>query len=187
MAKASTKGETTLPIEDLAEDPLNPRFISDEALGGLEVSMVEYDDIAGIVWNERTGELVAGHQRLTGLRRAGATTWRRISKTLGVIVHPKTGAEWFIRIVDWDSQKQRIANITANNPHIAGEFTPAALEQLRALEDEAAFTALRLDELQSAIAKTADKPPSDSPEYDESIADGVEMLECPACGHKWPK
>ena len=25
------------------------------------------------------------------------------------------------------------------------------------------------------------------PEYDESIADDVEYLECPECGHKWPK
>ena len=25
------------------------------------------------------------------------------------------------------------------------------------------------------------------PEYDESIADEVEWLECPNCGHKWPK
>lgn len=25
------------------------------------------------------------------------------------------------------------------------------------------------------------------PEYDESIADEVEFLECPECGHKWPK
>ena len=25
------------------------------------------------------------------------------------------------------------------------------------------------------------------PEYDESIADEVEYLECPECGHKWPK
>ena len=24
-------------------------------------------------------------------------------------------------------------------------------------------------------------------EYDESVADGVEYLECPQCGHKWPK
>jgi len=25
------------------------------------------------------------------------------------------------------------------------------------------------------------------PEYDESVADEVEYLECPECGHKWPK
>ncbi len=25
------------------------------------------------------------------------------------------------------------------------------------------------------------------PEYDESIADDVEYLECPECGHRWPK
>ena len=25
------------------------------------------------------------------------------------------------------------------------------------------------------------------PEYDESVADEVEYIECPECGHKWPK
>ena len=25
------------------------------------------------------------------------------------------------------------------------------------------------------------------PEYDESVADDVEYIECPECGHKWPK
>ena len=27
----------------------------------------------------------------------------------------------------------------------------------------------------------------DFPEYDESIADDVEMTECPSCGHRFPK
>ena len=25
------------------------------------------------------------------------------------------------------------------------------------------------------------------PEYDESVADEVEYIECPECGHRWPK
>lgn len=30
-------------------------------------------------------------------------------------------------------------------------------------------------------------PDVEFPEYDESIADEVEYLECPECGHRWPK
>ena len=30
-------------------------------------------------------------------------------------------------------------------------------------------------------------PPEEFKEYDESIADDVEMIECPACGHSFPK
>ena len=29
--------------------------------------------------------------------------------------------------------------------------------------------------------------PDEFPEYDESIADDVEYITCPECGHKWPK
>ena len=32
-----------------------------------------------------------------------------------------------------------------------------------------------------------DVPPEDWKEYDETAADDVEYLECPECGHKWPK
>lgn len=32
-----------------------------------------------------------------------------------------------------------------------------------------------------------DVPEVDFKEYDESVADEVEYLECPECGHKWPK
>ena len=32
-----------------------------------------------------------------------------------------------------------------------------------------------------------DEPPEDWKEYDETAADDVEYLECPECGHKWPK
>lgn len=45
-----------------------------------------------------------------------------------------------------------MANLAANNPHIAGDFTAAALEQLRALEDDAAKQALRLDQLERDLA-----------------------------------
>jgi hypothetical protein len=31
------------------------------------------------------------------------------------------------------------------------------------------------------------EPPDEWPEYDESAADDVEYLECPECGHTWPK
>jgi len=35
--------------------------------------------------------------------------------------------------------------------------------------------------------REAEKEVPDFPEYDESIADEVEWLECPECGHRWPK
>jgi len=31
------------------------------------------------------------------------------------------------------------------------------------------------------------EPAPEFKEYDESVADDVEFIECPNCGHKWPK
>jgi hypothetical protein len=142
-------------LAELAADPANPRTISDEALAGLEVSVRDFGDLSGIVFNRRTQQLVTGHQRLTTLMRAGAKTWAHTDPSggRGVIVHPETGEAFPVRIVDWDEASQRRANLVANSPAIAGEFTAAALDQLRALEDDAAFTALRLDALMEAIAE----------------------------------
>ena len=45
--------------------------------------------------------------------------------------------------------------------------------------------------VQAMLAELAAKNyltmPDAFPEYDESVADGVEYNECPECGHKWPK
>jgi len=145
-------------IELLKPDPANPRVMKPEAATGLGVSMETFDDIAGITWNERTGEFVAGHQRMAQLRAAGAKTWRRLSKTRGMIAHPKTGAEFPIRIVDWDPSKQRAANLVANNPHLQGEYTPEALAQLKAIDDDVDYAGLRLDALQATLEAGLPEP-----------------------------
>lgn len=144
--KPTTAGERQ-PISTLKADANNPRTIDDEALAGLRVSLETFGDLSGIVLNDRTGELVAGHQRLRGLRDDGATEWVRVSKTDGFVLHPKTGERFPVRIVDWDEPTQRMANLAANNPHIAGEFTEAASDQLRELEEAANFNELQLGKL----------------------------------------
>jgi hypothetical protein len=55
-------------IDDLKPASYNPRRISPEALAGLKSSLVQFGDIAGLTWNKRTGNMVAGHQRLRALR-----------------------------------------------------------------------------------------------------------------------
>jgi len=152
---------TTEPIEALKADGQNPREISPEALAGLGVSVEEFGDLSGIVWNKRTGELVSGHQRMTALRLAGATVWERKGDA-GFITHPKTGERFPIRIVDWPVEKQRLANLTANNPEIAGEFTAAAAAQLETLAadetNRALMDSLRLSELLEEIGDGPEKP-----------------------------
>jgi DNA modification methylase len=139
-----------LAVGVLKADPQNARTIEAPALRGLGVSMETFGDLSGIVWNERSGNLVAGHQRMNRLRAAGASEWHREGDR-GWIAHPKTGQRFDIRIVDWDATTERMANLTANNPAIQGEFTEEAAAQLAALEDEVAFEVLRLGELKEDL------------------------------------
>lgn len=141
-----------LSLDLLRPDPKNARRISEASLSGLQVSMHEFGDLSGITWNEELGDLVAGHQRMKGLRVAGAKTWVRLSADEGLIAHPVTGERFSVRIVRWDVTKHRAAQIVANNPHIEGEFvTEDVLAQLKELESSPLFDDLQLDELQKSL------------------------------------
>ncbi len=98
---------------------------------------------------------------MTALRLAGATVWERKGDA-GFIVHPKTSERFPIRIVDWPIEKQRLANLTANNPEIAGEFTAEAAAQLEILAadetNRALMDSLRLSELLEEIGDGPEKP-----------------------------
>lgn len=49
------------------------------------------------------------------------------------------------------------------------------------------FTEREMEKLLAAEEAWAPKGDPDGKEYDESIAEEVEWLECPKCHHKWPK
>jgi hypothetical protein len=105
-------------IQDLKPAPYNPRSISKPAQDGLSESLHRFGDISGIVWNQRTGHLVSGHQRVAQLKARGATL-----KDGALQIKGKDGVESFpVRVVDWDEAQEHAANLTANNPHIGGVF-----------------------------------------------------------------
>jgi hypothetical protein len=103
--------------------------------------MARFGDLSGIVWNSRTGHLVAGHQRVAELRRRGAVLEG------GAVV--AAGERFPVRVVDWPLADEQAANLAANNPAIAGEFTDDAGEVLAAVQaaDEELYAALRLGEM----------------------------------------
>ena len=148
---------STRPIGDLKADAENPRTIDEAALAGLGVSLEDFGDLSGIVFNKRTGELVAGHQRVDRLSAAGATEWTTSDDGTAFVVHPTTGERFPIRIVDWPIEKQRAANLVANNPTIQGAFTVEAVRQLEALREHAHAEALRLPEMQAQIQAELDR------------------------------
>jgi len=167
-------------ISDLKPAPYNPRKITDQALGALQTSLTEFGDISGLVWNQRTGHLVAGHQRLAALRKAHGDG---LTMEDGAVVTP-TGERFVVRTVDWPEAREKAANVAANSPYLGGEFDDAELAKiLDELEASlsAEFAALRLDELRWI-------PPldADGKEFDETAADDVKYVNCPKCGERFP-
>jgi hypothetical protein len=134
-------------IHLLRPDPDNARKMSATAALGLGNALEMFGDLSGIVWNQRTGLLVAGHQRVKALLRAGAREWERRNEEEGRIHVPGTAYAFHVRIVDWEPERARMANLIANNPHIQGEFTVTAGRQLQALRVHEALAELELGRL----------------------------------------
>ena len=120
----------TWPVSKLSPADYNPRSISDEAMTGLRASVHRFGLVQPIIVNEKTGNVVGGHQRL------------KVCVADGV-------EEVQVVVVNLPPSEERALNVALNNPHIAGEFTgdlSSLLDSIAADEPEL-FEALRLDEL----------------------------------------
>ena len=129
-----------MKLSDLKPAPYNPREIADDALAALSQSVESFGDLSGIIWNKRSGLLVCGHQRLEALKQRGAEF------KAGAFILNK--ARFPVRVVDWDETTERAANVTANNPHVAGDWTAGLSDVLEGLKDDLPnFEGLNLDKL----------------------------------------
>ena len=140
-------------IEDLRSAPYNPRSISIEAAAGLAQSMGDFGDLSGIVWNQRSGNLVCGHQRVQELRRMGV-------KLVDGALQLPSGDQFPVRVVDWEEIKEKTANVVANNPGIAGVFTDKVgplLAEIAAGIGDAKVSLLQLDGLRDGEEPEAAK------------------------------
>lgn len=126
-----------MKIEDLKDSNYNPRTITDESLKSLKFSMEEFGDLSGIVFNKATGNLVAGHQRLRGLKEKFGKKLRMVKQKDAerpqAIITPG-GDRFPVRVVEWDLRKEKAANLAANNPHLQGNFTGEVIELIEELE-----------------------------------------------------
>lgn len=97
----------------------NPRVISEDAKKRLRRMLAKYGLVQPLVWNRRTGNLVAGHQRLSALD----TLERSQSYSLQVAV------------VDLNEREEKILNVQLNNPSMQGDWDMDKLTEL-ALEGD---------------------------------------------------
>ena len=102
----------TIPLASLNPAPYNPRVAlkpGDPDYERLARSMDEFGCVEPLVWNERTGNLVGGHQRLAVLQACGAT-------------------EIDVSVVDLPPDKEKALNLALNK--IAGRWDESALAAL---------------------------------------------------------
>lgn len=126
-----------IPIAQIKPAPYNPRKIDDAALAGLTKSLERFGYVEPIIWNQRTGFVVGGHQRLKILRA-------------------KKIKEIPVTVVDLDDTEEKALNVALNSAYISGEFTgdlQGLLAEIKG-KDHLLFSELRLDALLSDIAST---------------------------------
>ena len=126
-------------LSELKDSKYNPRKISKEELQRLEDSMDKFGYVEPIVWNEKTGNIVGGHQRLKILSKKLTS-----EDTIEVVV------------VNLDEYQEKALNLALNK--ITGEWDEDKLSELLALikqqdEDLLKFTGFSEQEYSKLIGQ----------------------------------
>ena len=120
----------TKPISELVPAAYNPRKISKGDYEKLKRSLQEFGYVEPIIWNERTGKVVGGHQRLKVLADLGET-------------------EIACVVVDMPEAQEKALNIALNK--ISGDWDTeklsALIDDLRLEDIDLTLTGFDLDEL----------------------------------------
>lgn len=174
-------------VKDLRPNPENPRTISPEKLDFLKNSLAEYGDLSGIIFNRKTKRLVGGHQRLE--------LFDQKTKIFLENKYPKktkvgTVAEGYVllngerfsyREVEWDSTKEKAANIAANKG--AGEWDFEKLSiWVKEIEEKGFNLDLTMFDEQERIQFLAEAEFNPGKESDQGRLDKKKPIECPHCG-----
>lgn len=124
----------TVPISKLNKAEYNPRIqlnASMKEYWQLRKSIETFGNVEPIVWNERTGNVVGGHQRLTVLQDLGET-------------------EALCYVVNLPMDEEKILNLALNK--IKGEWDYEKLETILS-EVDTEFTGFTPDEVSIILAE----------------------------------
>ncbi|MGI2294159.1 ParB N-terminal domain-containing protein [Paenibacillus sp. GXUN7292] len=164
----------TIPINRINSAVYNPRIDlqpGDPEYEKLRRSIETFGYVEPIVWNERTGNMVGGHQRFKILKARGDT-------------------EAVVSVVDLDDQQERLLNLALNK--VSGRWDEEALasllEELQATGAELDLSGFDSDEINKLLADFAEPSADqlgdfqnrelDVDDFDESQFD----CKCPRCG-----
>lgn len=167
-----------MKLSDLKMAEYNPRTMEEQAFYGLGQSLERFGLLANIVWNQRTGNIVGGHQRYKQLRDRGVE-------------------ETDVIVVDLDDNEEVALNIALNSGAIKGDFTQGAIAALRLTEARIGevFNHIKLDGLLETLEKKnkkkEKKPKGNGDGYSDADPIGLEIdmtegvINCPKCHSKW--
>lgn len=150
-----------VPISKLNPAPYNPRVElkpEDKEYQAIKNSIESFGYLDPIVWNERTGNIVSGHQRYQILKDKGET-------------------ELEVMVVDFDMDKEKACNLAMNKA--VGLWDD---DKLNELLEEMKETPWNMEDFGFENLSFNWDGISDPNEdnYDEPKKD---MLECPVCHH----
>lgn len=90
----------------LVSAPYNPRRMSDAAKRKLKAGLKRHGLVAPVTWNERTGHVVGGHQRLAQIDALAGTDDFTLS----------------VSVIDVDEAREKELNLLLNNAEAQGEM-----------------------------------------------------------------
>ncbi len=146
-----------IPIDRINPAPYNPRLDlapGDPEYQKLKRSIDEFGCVEPLVWNQRTGNLVGGHQRLKVLLAQGDT-------------------EADVSVVDLPPQREKALNIALNK--ISGDWDPRKLAELldelvRLPDFDIELTGFDLPDADALIAEVLQSSPDKEEDFDVDAA-----------------
>lgn len=175
-----------MKLSDLKAAKYNPRKISKEAMNGLKHSIESFGNIADITYNQRTGNLVCGHQRVEALKeKYGDLEIIKVDNEVVKDSYFISSPDYYypVYMVDWPIEKEKAANIAANSKYLAGQWTPDLGNLLGEIQADLPdlFDSLNFELLLDDVPEIEIAPP-ENPESPESPPRDKQVT-CPECGH----
>jgi len=160
-------GQELVAPDQLLANPGNWRTHPKPQQAALEGALSELGWIQRVIVNRTTGRMIDGHLRVSLALRHG---------------EPAVPVSY----VELSEAEEALALATFDP---IGALAGADREQLDALLREVSTGDAALQEMLGNLAGQHGIVPEDMTfrEYDELVADEVEYLTCPECGHRWPK
>lgn len=136
----------------------NPRVISDDARKKLKKNLQTVGLLGGVVWNERTGNLVSGHQKVSIMDAVN-----RYETETG-----KNDYEFRVEVVDFDEKTEKEQNLFMNNKAVQGTYDD---DMLRSLLTEIDYTNAGFEEMDLQLLGLGDYGDFDNMDFGFGDAD----------------